>query len=73
MGTYNTGRCRDLTDRTDALLARALGLTEAWEDVELLHDQTVRTDYEGTAAPVPASALPALIEREAARREERQG
>jgi len=66
VGTYNLGRCRDVTDAADAVLARALGVADAWEDVELLHDQTVRTDYEVDAA-VAAAELEARIAAEQAR------
>ena len=52
VGTYNLARCREVTDRGDALWGRILGLESVWEDVELLCAQVVRTDF----AEYPASA-----------------
>jgi hypothetical protein len=45
VGNYNLGKCRHITDRSDAILAEAFGLLESWEDVELYYTQTVRTDF----------------------------
>ncbi|HJT35550.1 MAG TPA: DNA methyltransferase [Pirellulales bacterium] len=47
VGNYNLARCRHVTDRSDQVFARHLGLGHAWEDVELLYAQTVRTDFDG--------------------------
>jgi hypothetical protein len=45
VGNYNLSKCRDVTDRSDRILAEALGFSEVWEDVELYYAQTVGTDY----------------------------
>jgi len=45
VGTYNLAICREVTDRSDALLAGALSLSEVWEDIELYYSQVVRTDF----------------------------
>lgn len=38
-------KCRDVTDRSDRILAKALGFWEVWEDIELYYAQAVRTDF----------------------------
>jgi hypothetical protein len=45
VGTYNLARCRHVTDRSDAIFGKVLGLAAVWPDVELLYAQTVRTDF----------------------------
>ena len=45
IGNYNLAKCRDITDKSDQILADALGLLKAWEDIELYYAQTVKTDY----------------------------
>ncbi len=45
VGNYNLGKCRHVTDLSDSILARAVGLSAAWEDVELCYAQTVKTDF----------------------------
>ena len=45
VGNYNLARCRQITDRSDSIFVDALGIREAWEDVELYCTQTVRTDF----------------------------
>jgi len=45
VGTYNLARCRAVTDGSDALWSRILGLEAVWPDVELLCAQVVRTDF----------------------------
>ena len=45
VGNYNLAKCRRITDRSDAIFLDALGIREAWEDVELYYTQTVRTDF----------------------------
>lgn len=46
VGNYNLAKCRDITDRTDAILASAFGLNPVWDDVELLYTQIVKTNFE---------------------------
>ena len=41
-GNYNLAKCRDITDRSDRLLAQVLGLGDVWEDIELYCAQTIR-------------------------------
>ena len=45
VGNYNLARCRSITDASDRIFADALGLTEAWEDIELMYSQVVKTDF----------------------------
>lgn len=46
VGNYNLARCRHVTDRSDQILAKYVGLSEAWEDIELLYEQIVKTDFD---------------------------
>jgi hypothetical protein len=46
VGNYNLAKCRVVTDRTDAIFAEALGLSEVWEDIELMYAQVVKTGFE---------------------------
>jgi hypothetical protein len=46
VGNYNLARCRVVTDQTDAIFAEALGLSEVWEDIELMYAQVVKTGFE---------------------------
>ncbi len=46
VGNYNLAKCRHVTNKTDALFAEALGISEAWEDVELYCVQVVKTDFD---------------------------
>ena len=45
VGNYNLAKCRTVTDKSDAILAEALGLSDTWEDIELYYAQTVKTDF----------------------------
>ena len=42
IGNYNLAKCREITDRSDRLLAEVLGLDDVWEDIELYCAQTIR-------------------------------
>lgn len=44
LGNFNLTKCRHVTDKSDAIFARAFGFDEVWDDVELLFSQTVRTN-----------------------------
>jgi hypothetical protein len=46
VGNYNLARCRVVTDQTDAIFAEVLGLSEVWEDIELMYAQVVKTGFE---------------------------
>jgi hypothetical protein len=46
VGTYNLARCRVVTDEADAILADAMGLSEVWDDIELLYAETVKTGFD---------------------------
>jgi len=46
VGNYNLAKCRDVTDESDALFCSHLGLSHAWEDIELYYGQTVKTDFD---------------------------
>jgi hypothetical protein len=50
VGNYNLAKCRSVTDKSDALLARAFGLDHVWDDIELLYVQTVKTNFESDGA-----------------------
>ncbi|MHB0984605.1 MAG: Eco57I restriction-modification methylase domain-containing protein [Sulfuricella sp.] len=44
LGNFNLTKCRHVTDKSDAIFARAFGFDKVWDDVELLFSQTVRSD-----------------------------
>lgn len=46
VGSYNLAKCRSITDKSDWLFAQAFGFDQVWDDIELLYDQTVKTDFE---------------------------
>ncbi len=46
VGTYNLARCRHFTDQSDRLFAQVLGLSDVWDDLELLLAQTVKTTFD---------------------------
>jgi hypothetical protein len=45
VGTYNLAKCREVTDRSDGILAAHLGVADVWDEVELLYRQTVKTEW----------------------------
>ena len=45
VGNYNLAKCREITDRSDAIFLEALGVGKVWEDIELYYMQAVRTDF----------------------------
>jgi hypothetical protein len=45
VGNYNLARCREITDRSDRIIASAIGFEDLWDDIELYYYQTVRTDF----------------------------
>jgi hypothetical protein len=54
VGNYNLALCRHITDRSDRLLAKCLGLDSVLEDVALYCSQVVRTDFDaGRCDPNP--------------------
>lgn len=50
VGNYNLAKCRHVTDKSDAIFARAFGFDEVWDDIELLYAQTVKTDFASDGA-----------------------
>lgn len=46
VGNYNLARCRPVTDQSDQIFARLLGLGAVWNDIQLLYSQVVKTDFE---------------------------
>ena len=42
VGTYNLGKCRDVTDAIDAQFAEILGFSEVLEDIELYYIQSTK-------------------------------
>ncbi len=45
VGNYNLARCRTVTDQSDAVFAKYLGLEPVWDDIELLYTQMVKTSF----------------------------
>jgi len=45
VGNYNVARCREVTDKSDSIIAEAIGFGSIWEEIELYYYQTVRTDF----------------------------
>jgi len=45
VGNFNLAKCRNLTDASDMVFADFLGLTAAWQDIELTYAQIVKTDF----------------------------
>jgi hypothetical protein len=45
VGNYNLARCRRVTDKSDAVFAEHLGLTEVMPDIELMYSQIVKTTF----------------------------
>jgi hypothetical protein len=45
VGNYNLALCRALTDTTDARFLEALGMSDVWDDIELMYAQIVKTDF----------------------------
>ena len=46
VGNYNLARCREITDRSDKIIAAEIGFDKIWDDIDLCYYQTVRTDFE---------------------------
>lgn len=46
VGNYNLAKCRAVTDKSDMILAKEFGLDHAWDDIQLLYTQTVKTDFD---------------------------
>ena len=49
IGNYNLAKCRSITDQSDRLFARHLGLSDVRQDVELLYAQIVKTNFDEDA------------------------
>lgn len=49
VGNFNLSRMRDVTDVIDRAMLAIIGERDLWEDIELLHTQTVRTVTEDEA------------------------
>ncbi|MXY38866.1 MAG: SAM-dependent methyltransferase [Rhodospirillaceae bacterium] len=45
IGNYNLAKCRDTSDRSDAIWRDALGLQDVWDEVDLAYVQLVKTDF----------------------------
>ncbi|MDR1612456.1 MAG: Eco57I restriction-modification methylase domain-containing protein [Planctomycetota bacterium] len=45
VGNYNLAMCRLITDESDAILAKMLGLYDVMDDIELMYSQVVKTDF----------------------------
>ena len=46
VGNYNLAKCREVTDRSDALFAKTLGFTKVLDDIELYYIQTIKTNFD---------------------------
>lgn len=49
VGNYNLAKCRTVTDKSDLVLAKSLGIDYVWDEIELLYVQTVKTSFETDA------------------------
>lgn len=56
IGNYNLARCREVTDRSDAIWAKYLGLEKTRDDIELAYAQLVKTDFEEEITDEAAAA-----------------
>jgi hypothetical protein len=45
VGNYNLAKCRKVTDESDRVFARLLGMEDGWDEIELLYSQIVKTGY----------------------------
>ena len=45
VGNFNLAKCRHVTDKSDKIVLSAMGMSDLWEDIELMYGQTVRTDF----------------------------
>ena len=46
VGTYNLARCRRITDQSDRMFGKLMGLENVWPELELLYAQLVKTRFE---------------------------
>ena len=46
IGNYNLAKCRDTSDKSDAIWKDALCLQDVWDDVDLAYVQLVKTDFD---------------------------
>lgn len=46
VGNYNLAKCRDVTDKSDHILAQVFGFDGIWDDIELLYAESVKTNFE---------------------------
>jgi len=46
VGNYNLAKCRHVTDISDQVFAKYLGLDKVWDDIQLLYTQMVKTSFE---------------------------
>ena len=45
IGNYNLAKCRAVTDISDIIWAKELGMEDLWWDIELAYSQIVKTDF----------------------------
>ena len=45
IGNYNLAKCRAVTDISDMIWAKELGMEDLWWDIELAYSQIVKTDF----------------------------
>ena len=45
IGNYNLAKCRDISDKSDAIWKDALCLQDVWDEVDLAYVQLVKTDF----------------------------
>jgi hypothetical protein len=45
VGNYNLAKCREVTDKSDRIIAEHMGFENAWADIELVYEQIVKTDF----------------------------
>ncbi|WP_064037653.1 Eco57I restriction-modification methylase domain-containing protein [Methylomonas methanica] len=49
LGNFNATLCRAITEESDQIFAKELGLIHVWDEIELLHSQIVRTSADTDA------------------------
>jgi hypothetical protein len=58
VGNFNLARCRAITDQSDAIWASALGMAQAFDDIELSYAKVVKTSFDEDDVDVQSPASP---------------
>jgi len=46
VGNYNLAKCRSITDISDKIFAKYIGIDAIWDDIELLYAQMIKTNFD---------------------------